>query len=33
MKANPDEFQAIAIGNKSKNGDIKKYIKKHRLQD
>jgi uncharacterized protein YpmS len=23
MKANPDEFQAIAIGNKSKNGDIK----------
>ena len=23
MKANPDKFQAIAIGNKSKNGDIK----------
>jgi hypothetical protein len=21
MKANPDKFQAIAIGNKSKNGD------------
>ena len=23
MKANPDKFQAIAIGNKYKNGDIK----------
>ena len=23
MKANPDKFQAIAIGNKSKNGEIK----------
>ena len=23
MKANPDKFQAISIGNKSKNGDIK----------
>jgi hypothetical protein len=23
MKANPDKFQAIAIGNKSENGDIK----------